>query len=300
MTEVITVFGGTGFLGRRLVRALLARGVTVRVAVRHPARADFPDAGDRLQPIAADVTEPASVQAAIRGAGAVANAVALYVERGGATFRTVHLDGARRVAEVAAAEGAARLLHISGIGSDPNAASPYVRFRGLGEVAVREAFPGATVFRPSVMVGAGDAFLTTLSRLVRRVPVLPLFGAGGTRLQPAYVGDVAEAAATALAGPDRRPGVHELGGPQVQTYRELVELVMRHYGRRRLLLPVPFPVWEGLAAASRVLPAPPLTEGQVALMKRDNVADPALPGLETLGVTPTPVAEVLRRDFPAG
>jgi NADH dehydrogenase len=300
MTEVITVFGGTGFLGRRLVWALLARGVTVRVAVRHPAKADFPDAGDRLQPIAADITEPASVQAAIRGAGAVANAVALYVEHGGATFRTVHFDSARRVAEVAAAEGAARLLHISGIGSDPKAASPYVRFRGLGEVAVREAFPEATVFRPSVIVGAGDAFLTTLSRLVRHVPVLPLFGTGGTRLQPAAVGDVAEAAATALVGPDRRPGVHELGGPQVQTYRELVELVVRHYSRRSLLLPVPFLVWEGLAAASRILPAPPLTEGQVALMKRDNVADPALPGLESLGVTPTPVAEVLRRDFPAG
>ena len=268
--------------------------------MRHPVRAVFPDPGDRLQRVTADVTEPASVQAAIRGAGAVANAVALYIERGEATFRAVHLDGARRVAEVAAAEGATRLLHMSGIGSDPSAASPYVRFRGLGEVAVREAFPGATVFRPTVMVGAGDAFLTTLGRLVRRVPVLPLFGAGGTRLQPAYVGDVAEAAASAFAGPDRRPGVHELGGPQVQTYRELVELVMRHYGRRRLLLPVPFPVWEGLAAVSRILPTPPLTEGQVALMKRDNIADPALPGLEALGVTPTPVAKVLRRDFPAG
>ena len=285
MTDVVTVFGGTGFLGRRIVRSLLARGATVRVAARHPDRAAFPEASDRLQRVVADVTDEVSVRAAVEGAGAVANAVALYVERGDATFRAVHLDGARRVAEAAAREGA-RLLHVSGIGSDADAASPYVRARGRGENAVRAACNGATVFRPCVMIGAGDAFLTTLTGLVRRLPVFPLFGDGSTRLQPVFVGDVAEAAATALVGPDQRPGIHELGGPEVQTYRALVELVMRHCGRRRALLPVPFPVWDGLAAASSVLPAPPLTEGQVALMKRDNVADPDLPGLEALGVLP--------------
>ena len=297
MTDVVTVFGGTGFLGRRVVQSLLARGATVRVAARHPDRAVFPDAADRPQRIIADVTDDVSVQVAVEGAAAVANAVALYVERGGSTFRAVHLDGARRVAEAAAREGA-RLLHLSGIGSDAEAASPYVRARGRGEDAVRAACDRATVFRPCVMIGAGDAFLTTLTGLARRLPVFPLFGDGSTRLQPVFVGDVAEAAASALVGPDPRPGVHELGGPEVRTYRELVELVVRHCGRRRALLPVPFPVWDGLAAASNVLPAPPLTEGQVALMKRDNIADRDLPGLVTLGVQPTPVDVVLRRDFP--
>ena len=257
----------------------------------------LPEASDRLQRVVADVTDEVSVRAAVEGAGAVANAVALYVERGDATFGAVHLDGARRVAEAATREGA-RLLHVSGIGSDADAASPYVRARGRGENAVRAACDGATVFRPCVMIGAGDAFFSTLTGLVRRLPVFPLFGDGSTRLQPVFVGDVAEAAATALVGPDQRPGIHELGGPEVQTYRALVELVMHHCGRRRALLPVPFPVWDGLAAASSVLPAPPLTEGQVALMKRDNVADPDLPGLEALGVVPTTVEDVLRRDFP--
>ena len=149
------------------------------------------------------------------------------------------------------------------------------------------------------MIGAGDAVLTTLTGLVRRLPVFPLFGDGSRRLQPVFVGDVAEAAATALVGADQRPGIHELGGPAVRTYRELVELVMHHNGRRRVLLPVPFLVWDELAAASSVLPAPPLTEGQVALMKRDNVADPDLPGLKALGVVPTTVEDILRSDFPA-
>ena len=297
MSEVITIFGGTGFLGRRIVQALLARGAIVRVAARHRDRIAFSKASDRLECVAADITDEASVRAAVGGAVAVANAVSLYFERGDATFNAVHLDGARRVGEAAAREGA-RLLHLSGIGSDADSASPYVRARGRGENAVRAACNGAIVFRPCVMIGAGDAFLTTLTGLVRRLPIFPLFGDGSTRLQPVFVGDVAEAAATALAGPDPRPVMHELGGPEVLTYRTLVEMVMHHCGRQRALLPVPFPVWDAVAAASRVLPVPPLTEGQVALMKLDNVADPDLQGLEALGVNPTTVKDVLRRDFP--
>ena len=148
----------------------------------------------------------------------MANAVALYVERDGITFTAVHLDGARRVAEAARRQGA-RLLHLSGIGSDADATSPYVRARGRGENAVRAWGNGATVFRPCVMIGAGDAFITTLTDLVRRLPVFPLFDDGSTRLQPVFVGDVAEAAASALIGADQRPGIHELGGPAVRTYR---------------------------------------------------------------------------------
>ena len=268
----------------------------MRVAARHPDRALFPQASDRLQRVIADVTNEVSVQAAVEGATAVANAVALYVERGGITFPAVHLDGARRVAEAARRESA-RLLHLSASAATPTRPRPTSVPAAAGErracrLQRRHRLPPLRDDRRR------RAFLTTLTDLVRRLPVFPLFGKGSTRLQPVFVGDVAEAAATALVGADQRPGIHELGRPEVWTYRDLVELVMRHCGRRRALLPVPFPVWDGLAAASSVLPAPPLTEGQVALMRRDNLADPDLPGLNALGVVPTAIEDVLRRDFP--
>jgi uncharacterized protein YbjT (DUF2867 family) len=293
---LVTVFGGTGFLGRRIVAALLDRGALVRVAARHPERG--PAESDRVAHVTADVTDPATVEAAMASADAVANAVSLYVERGDASFRAVHLDAARRVAETAARRGA-RLLHVSGIGSDPDAASPYVRFRGLGEDAVRAACPGATVFRPAVMIGPNDAFLSALAGLVRS-PVVPLFGDGGTRLAPVFVGDVAAAAAVALTDPEPRPGVSELGGPEALSYRDLVRRVAEHLGRRPLLVPLPLSAWGALAAAGRVLPSPPITEGQVALMRRDNVPAPGSPGLEAFGVGPTDLATVLRDALPQG
>lgn len=292
----VTVFGGTGFLGRRITEALLARGATVRVAARHPDRGDLP-ATDRLQRLSADVTDAASVQAVVQGADAVANAVSLYVERRAGAFQAIHFDGAHRVAEAAARAGA-RLVHVSGIGSDPDARSPYIRSRGLGEETVRAVFPEAAIFRPAVMFGAGDALLTTLTDLVRRVRVLPLFGRGATRLQPIYVGDVAEAAAIALTASDPHSGVSELGGPQILTYRDLLALVMDHAGHHPRLVGTPFVAWKALAIVARQRRVPPVTEGQVALMRRDNVADPTLPGLAAFGIEPTDLATILRRDFP--
>jgi len=292
---LVTVFGGTGFLGRRLVRALIDRGGAVRVAARHPER-DFPPESSRLWRVVADVTDPASVEAAVAGADAVANAVSLYVESGTATFRAIHLEAARGVAEAAERHGA-RLLHVSGIGADPGARSSYVRFRGLGENAVRAARDGATVLRPTVMIGRDDALLTALAGLVR-LPIVPLFGDGATRLQPVAVRDVAEAAAIALTGPDPHAGISELGGPEVLTYRALVRRVADHLRRRPLLVPLPFPAWSALAAAGHLLPSPPITEGQVALMRHDNVADPGKPGLAAFGVRPTDLATVLRAAYP--
>jgi NADH dehydrogenase len=251
---------------------------------------------DRVQHFLASVTDVASIEAAIDSADAVANAVSLYIEKGDATFRAIHLEAARAVAE-AAARHEARLVHVSGIGADPAAASPYVRFRGLGEDAVRAACDGAAVLRPAVMIGAGDAFLTALAGVVR-FPVVPLFGDGRTRLAPVFVGDVAEAAAIALTGPDPHTGISELGGPEALAYRDLVRRVAQHLGRRPILLPLPFPIWDTLAAAGRLLPRPPITEGQVALMQSDNVPSPSRPGLAAFGVDPTDLATVLREALP--
>jgi NADH dehydrogenase len=296
----ITVFGGSGFLGRRIVERLLGRGLQVRVASRSAAAGKTTSsATGKLSAIKADIRDAASVEAAVAGAEGVVNAVGLYVERGAATFQAIHVEGARQVAAACQRQGVRRLVHLSGLGADAKARSAYVRCRGEGEAAVREAFARATVFRPSVMFAADDAFLTTLLTLVRRLPAIPLFGSGATRLQPVFAGDVAEAAARVLtqdeAGETAPAPLYALGGPQIYSYRQLLELVMDHAGRRPRLIPLPFAVWDALALAAGVLPTPPLTEGQVALMKQDNIAPPDLPGLASLGIRPTAIGEVLTR-----
>jgi uncharacterized protein YbjT (DUF2867 family) len=297
VTRTVTVFGGTGFLGRRVVQALARRGCTVRAAARHPDAngSGAGDSGGAIRPIAADVHDEAAVSHTVDGADGVVNAVSLYHERGGASFEAVHVDGARRVADAVRRHGVPRLVSLSGIGADPASDSPYVRARGAGEAAVRGAFPDATLFRPSAMFGPDDALLTALIDTTR-MPAIPLFGRGATRLQPVSVEDVAEAAARVLLDlPDPAP-LYELGGPGIFTYRELVGLALRATGRRRPLVPVPFAAWDAIAAAMGLLPSPPVTEGMVALMRRDNVADPRLPGLAALGVTPRPLqAELDRR-----
>jgi NADH dehydrogenase len=288
----VTVFGGTGFLGQRIVAALAARGLRVRIAARHPDSAAGTGASDAVR---ADLRDAASIRAALDGATAAVNAVSLYAESRDLTFQTIHVEGAGLLAEAAAAAGLDRLVHISGIGADARSRSAYVRSRGEGEEVVRAGFSGATIFRPSAMFGPGDALLTTLIDLVRRLPIVPLFGDGSTRLQPVHVENVAAAVAAVLAAADQPAPTHELGGPQIFSYRSLLELVMLHVGRRRAVAPVPFLVWDTIAALSRVLPSPPLTEGQVALMKHDNVADPGLPGLSTLAIRPFTVETELRR-----
>src|SRR5580704_12764827 len=189
----VTVFGGTGFLGQRVVHRLLERDFSVRVAVRQPKRiaALFPAL--HLDAIQADVNDDRSVVAAVAGVEGVVNAVSLYAERGPQTFHSVHVEAATQVARLAREAGVGRLIHVSGIGADAESASPYIRSRGKGEKAVREAFPAATFIRPSIMFGRGDAFLIPIARMFRRLPVLPLFGQGQTQLQPAYVEDVADA-----------------------------------------------------------------------------------------------------------
>ena len=241
-SRLATVFGGSGFLGRHIVRALARRGWRVRVAVRRPDLAAFLQpiggVGD-IQPVQANLRYPASIAAALDGAEMVVNAAGVRAESGPQTYKAVHVDGAAALARAAAAAGVETYAHISGIGADPKSASAYIASKGLGESATLEAFPDATILRPSVVFGPEDDFFNRFGALARFLPVIPLFGGGKTRLQPVYAGDVARAAAAALAG-EAKPGtIYELGGPQVMTLREAAELVLRTVGRRRLLIGLP-------------------------------------------------------------
>jgi len=292
----ITVFGGTGFLGRRIVRRLAADGAAVRVAVRRPERARPLQAGEadeRIETVFADVWDETTVAPAIAGATAVVNTVGHYVERGRATFEAIHGRGAAHVARAAAEAGASRLVHVSGLGADPASPSPYVQARGIGERLVADAFPEATILRPSIIFGPEDAFFNRLAGLARVMPVIPLFGTGEVRLQPVYVGDVADAVAAALAMPEAAGRAYELGGPRAYTYRALVALVLQQTGRRRFVLPVPYAVWELLAAVTAPLPGRPISGDQVRLMRTDNVVSAGASTLTDLGITPTPVEDVL-------
>lgn len=291
----ITVFGGTGYLGRHVARMLARAGLPVRVAVRHPRPGLFEDGSVRQ--ISADVRDPSTVAGAIGDATAVVNAVGLYVERGPNSFQAIHVDGARCVAEQAAAAHA-RLVHISGIGASPASASRYVRARAAGEDLVKEHAPHAVILRPSVLFGAQDSFLTTLAKMIRVAPVVPLFGAGSTRMQPVYVDDVARAVTAALTGAVDAAGIYELGGPKVYTYRQVIEVLMDYLGKRRILLPVPYALWQAQAAVASLLPSPPLTRDQVELMRLDNTVSPAALGFRALHIDPRPLESLLPHCLP--
>ena len=295
-SKPVTVFGGSGFLGRQIVERLAAEGASVRVAVRHPERASFLErlGGDgQIELVAADVWDEKTVAGAVKQSASVINTVGHYVEKGTATFDAVHGQGALHVARQARQAGVERLIHISGLGSDPASDSPYIRARGIGEDLVRKAFEGVTIFRPGVIFGPNDAFFNTLADMARKTPMLPLFGLGATNLQPVHVGDVAEACVRALADPSTQGKLYELGGPRVYTYKALLRLVVEQAGKRRILVPVPFFIWDILAALMAVLPNPPLTRDQVKLMKGDNVVDGKALTLQDLGIVAASVEEVL-------
>lgn len=292
----VTIFGGTGFLGSAIARAVSAEGFDVRIATRHVPR-DAPDkAGAGTPHVTADVTDEPSVQRAVAGAFAVVNAVSLYVEKGGATFEGVHVDGAACVARCAREAGAEVLVHISGLGTDPASPSAFVRARARGEQVVR-GFEAAIVARPSVMFGPSDSFLTTIEQATR-LPAVPLFGHGETRLQPAYVEDVAAAVAKVIADPAARRRELELGGAEILTYRQVLEAVMAHLGRRRLLVPVPFGVWKAMTAGLGLLPSPPLTRDQVVLMEQDNVVTGGAATFTDLGIRAAGLTSMLAECLP--
>ena len=294
---VVTVFGGTGFLGRRVVRHLREHEFSVRIASRRPGRGWelFGSDDPQLQSVKADIHDERTVAGALAGASGAVNAVSLYVEHGRQTFHSVHVEGASRVAVQARRAGVEGLVHISGIGADPASPSLYIRTRGEGELAVRAAFPAAILLRPAVMFGPDDAFLTTILALLRRLPLYPMFGHGRTRLQPAYVGDVAEAIARVLRRTQAHAVTFECGGPRVYSYEELLEVVARSAGLGRILVPLPFPAWRALSWIAEVLPHPPITRNQVELMQIDNIASPAMPGFADLDIVPRSLEDMLEQ-----
>jgi uncharacterized protein YbjT (DUF2867 family) len=295
--RIVTVLGGTGFLGRRIVRHLHMADFSVRIGSRHADLAEslFGRDDPRLQSVQVDIHDEQSIAGAVAGAYGVVNAVSLYLERGHETFHTVHVEAAQRVAKQAHAAGVERLVHVSGLGANPASPSLYIRKRGEGELAVRAAFAGATLIRPAVMFGPDDAFLVLITKLLRRLPLYPMFGNGTTRLQPAYVEDVGEAITRTLERTELLAATFECGGPRVYSYAELLRVIAREAGVGPILMPVPFTAWRALAWVSEFLPKPPLTRNQVDLMQVDNIASPDQPGFSELGLSPRPLEEIIRQ-----
>jgi NADH dehydrogenase len=308
MKGLVTVFGGSGFLGSQIVRALAKRGHRVRVAGRNPGRGYalrmLGDVG-QIEVVQANVRFPASLERALDGAEAVVNCVGVLFESGRQRFQTLHAMGAQNIAEAAAARGIERFVQISAIGADEASPAKYARTKAMGEAAVREAVPTATVIRPSVIFGQGDGFFNlfaTLATLPLPLP-LPLVGGGETKFQPVYVADVAAAVAAALDDPASAGRTYELGGPEVLSFRALMERMLKEIGRRRVLLPVPFPLARLIGVGGDIMasvkgviglvPSPPLTTDQVEMLKTDNVVSPGMPGLADLGVTPTALEAIL-------
>jgi len=305
MQGLVTVFGGSGFIGSQIVRALAKQGRRIRVAVRRPWQAYrlrlLGDVG-QIEIVQANVRVPASVERALAGAEACVNAVGVLFEAGRQGFQSVHVMGARTIAEAAARNGLARLVQLSAIGADPDSPAKYARTKALGESAAREAFPGTVILRPSIVFGPDDHFFNRFASLAVMSPALPLIGGGHPRFQPVFVGDVARAVAQALTLPQGEAAAFELGGPTVYTFRELMELILKEIGRRRLLVPVPWPLAQAMGAAGDLAAAvysivpflpPPITSDQVALLRSDNVVAPGAPGLGALGVEPTAVEPIV-------
>jgi uncharacterized protein YbjT (DUF2867 family) len=284
-----TVLGGTGFVGRRVVRNLRETGTRVRIVSRHRGVGE----DDGIEQIAADANDERSVAAAVAGADGVVNAISLYVEHGSDTFHSVHVETAAKIARAARRAGIRRFVHVSGISADTASPSPYIRSRGEGEAAVQNAFPGAVIVRPAVMFAPDDAFLTTILRLLRSMPAYPIFGDGRTRLQPAYVDDVAAAIAQILRQSQNPYPVYELAGPRIYSYEELLRTIARIAGLRPVLMRMPFAFWHALAGVAEMLPRPPLTRNQVELMQIDTTASENVPGFRALGISPRSLEDEL-------
>jgi uncharacterized protein YbjT (DUF2867 family) len=284
MGSLVTVLGGTGFIGRRLVERLVARGVPVRIVARHAQ--DDGGAARRMERVAGSIENSSTRERAVDGASAVVNLVGTTAARSELHFYSLHRDSPGKLAAAARLAGVTRFVHVSAMGVGPDSPSLADRSKAAGENAVREAFPDAIVVRPSLVYGPGDHFFTKFAQLARGAPAIPLIGGGGTRFQPMHVEDVAEAVARMLEEPGMAGRAFELGGSEIFTFRELVETVCRAVGRRPWLVTVPFPLAEAAAIATQWLPHAPLTVDQVRLLKTDKVIRDARNAPAALGVRP--------------
>lgn len=319
MQRNITVFGGSGFVGRHLVKRLAADGWQVRVAVRDVEAAQFLKPSGNIGQIVlwqTDIKDPAQVASAVAGADAVVNLVGLLYPSGSNDFVAAHEKGAGVVAEAAKSAGVRHLVHMSALGADEKSNSHYARTKALGEKAVQEAFPEASIMRPSVIFGPEDNFFNKFAGISRFVPFMPVFGCpllptisvsgvngltvsidlygdGGTKFQPIYVGDVAEAIIAALKTSDAKGKTYELGGPAVYSFKELMEQLGRHTGRKKYLLPIPFGIAMIYAYFLQLLPKPLLTCDQITLLKTDNVVSDKANTLQSLGIKPVNTEVIL-------
>lgn len=301
MSKLVTIFGGSGFVGRYIARRLAKEGWRVRVACRRPETAGFVrpyGVVGQVEPILCNIRDDDSVRGALHSADVVVNCVGTFDAKGKNNFDAVQVDGAGRIARLAAEQGVARMVHVSAIGADADSGSDYARTKGLGETAVLEHMPGAVILRPSVVFGPEDDFFNRFAKMARIGPVLPLIG-GGTRFQPVYVDDVAEAAVKGVLG-EAEPGVYELGGPEVATFHELMQQMLKVIRRRRLVLNLPF--WLGavvgwgsdlLGTMTVGIVKGPVSRDQVRQLKADNVVSEEAKGLPELGISPTSMDAIL-------
>jgi len=294
MAGTITVFGGTGFIGRYLVGALLQSGAAVRLAARHPGQVKkAAEPANAPEIVQGDILDDVSVGAAITGADAVVNLVGILTETATQTYRAIHIEGARRVGLAAQRLGVTSLIHISALGASLTSPAISDQTKAQGERAVREVFPRATIVRPSLVFGEDDHFFTRFAAMIRSSPVLPLIGGGMTKFQPVFVGDMTAGLLELLKRPETAGKTYEFGGPQVYSFKVLLELLLTALNRQRILIPIPFVLAEMQAGLLELLPNPPLTRDQVKLLKTDKVVNGAEPTLGDLGVQPRPLLDFL-------
>ncbi len=293
--KLAVVFGGSGFVGRSVVRELARRGARVTVGVRDVERAKFlkpMGAVGQVTPVRADVTNAGQIAKAVEGADIVISLVGILYQSGRNTFDAVQASGPGTIARIAASAGVGQLVHISSIGADPASPSHYSRSKAQGEAAVQAAFASATILRPSIIFGPDDTFFNRFASLATVAPFLPLIG-GRTRMQPVYVQDIANAVMRVLDDPGTQGRLYELGGPKIYSFRELMDLMMAYTLRPRRLIDVPFPIADLKARFLELLPRPPLTRDQVRSLKVDNLCSDDCPGLAELGIEPTACEVIL-------
>lgn len=290
--KIVTIIGGTGFVGRYVVKRLAAAGYTIRVIARHPDAALHLKTSGHVGQIvlmSGDLADPETLVGKLDYSYAVINLVGVLFESGRQSFSHLHAQGAEKLAQMAKAAGAQRFVHLSALGIDKAKGSNYARSKLLGEKAVLAAFPEATILRPSIIFGPEDNFYNQFATMAGIAPALPLIGGGKTKFQPVYVGDVAQAVEVCLARPEAMGATYELGGPRVYSFQEILEYILQTIGKKRPLVPLPFAIAKFKACFLELMPRPLLTRDQVTLLKTDNIVTPGAPGFAQLGISPTAV-----------